>query len=252
MRRRPAQRLGNMQTKTIIAAAAFAAALAAAVFFFATGGDDAAPQERIPSSQASAAGRESSATSLPAPAKRAAKTPRSAKSAARRARQSADSDFLDDLLDSLDDLLQETPQTDAERREDAVRELGMLGAEALPELTPYLGDEDESVRSAAMDEWNAALSEIEDDAQRIAAAELAMRAIADEDALETISTHYIGIDEKLAVESLARIIEAAPESKGAAKARETYSFVTGEEWTDAAAAEKWLAEEYGKDKEGLQ
>ena len=244
MRRRPALRFRDMQTKTIIAAAN-AAALAAAVFSFATGGDDAAPQERISSSQASAAGRESSATSLPAPAKRAAKTTRSAKSAARRARQSADSD-------SLDDLLQETPRTDAERREDEVRELGMLGAEALPELTPYLGDEDESVRSAAMDEWNAALSEIEDDAQRIAAAELAMRAIADEDALETISTHYIGIDEKLAVESLARIIEAAPESKGAAKARETYSFVTGEDWTDVAAAEKWLAEEYGKDKEGLQ
>lgn len=133
-----------------------------------------------------------------------------------------------------------------------MRELGMLGAEALPELTPYLGDEDESVRSAAMDEWNAALSEIEDDAQRIAAAELAMRAIADEDALETISTHYIGIDEKLAVESLARIVEAAPESKGAAKARETYEFVTGEEWTGAEAAAKWIAEEYGKDKEGLQ
>ena len=28
------------------------------------------------------------------------------------------------------------------------------------------------------------------------------------------------------------------------KAKETYEFVTGDEWTDSAAAERWIAEEY--------
>ncbi len=73
---------------------------------------------------------------------------------------------------------------------------------------------------------------------------MAMYVLTGEDALEDISGEYIGVDEKLAVESLLRVIEAGGSEKGIAKAKETYEFVTGEEFKDRAAAEKWLAEEY--------
>ena len=62
--------------------------------------------------------------------------------------------------------------------------------------------------------------------------------------LEEISGEYIGVDEKLAVNSLLRIIEAGGSEQGIAKAKETYEFVTGDEFVDRATAEKWLREEY--------
>ena len=62
---------------------------------------------------------------------------------------------------------------------------------------------------------------------------------------------YIGVDEKLAVEALLEVIEGGGSAEGIAKAKETYEFVTGDEFVDRATAEKWIAEEYqpevGKD-----
>ena len=39
-------------------------------------------------------------------------------------------------------------------------------------------------------------------------------------------------------------IEAGESPAGVAKAKETYEFITGEEYAGRAAAEKWIAEEY--------
>ena len=133
-------------------------------------------------------------------------------------------------------------------RKAMVSTLGWFGERAIPELTPFLADADEDVREDAMNEWSMAVSAIDDEAEKIGMVERAMAVLSDEDALEDISGEYIGVDEKLAVESLLRIIESgSPE--GVAKAKETYEFVTGEEFTDRAAAEKWLAEEYQPDEE---
>ena len=134
--------------------------------------------------------------------------------------------------------------TNSDVRESMVNTLGWFGVKALPELTPFLADQDESVRESAMGEWSRALSEIEDDGEKISIVELAMHALADDDMLEDVSSEYIGIDEKLAVESLLRVIESGGTEAGIAKAKETYEFVTGEEFTDRADAEKWIAEEY--------
>ena len=131
-----------------------------------------------------------------------------------------------------------------EIRQSMVETLGWFGAKALPELTPFLADADEDVRESAMNEWTMALSSIEDDGVKIKTVELAMGVLKDEDALEDISGEYIGVDEKMAVESLARIIEGGGSKEGVAKAKETYEIVTGDEWTDAAGAERWIAEEY--------
>ena len=129
-------------------------------------------------------------------------------------------------------------------RQAMVDTLGWFGAKALPELTPFLADSDEDVRESAQNEWSMALSDIENDGEKIGTVEMAMQVLTDEDVLEDISGEYIGVDEKLAVESLLRIIEAGGNAQGIAKAKETYEFVTGEEFTDRAAAEKWIAEEY--------
>lgn len=131
-----------------------------------------------------------------------------------------------------------------EVRQAMVDTLGWFGAKGLPELTPFLVDPNEDVRESALNEWSMALSDIEDDAEKIGVVELAMNVLTDEDALEEISGEYIGTDEKLAVESLLRIIEAGGSQEGIAKAKETYEFVTGDEFVSRAAAEKWIAEEY--------
>ena len=132
----------------------------------------------------------------------------------------------------------------AEIRQSMVETLGWFGEKALPELTPFLADADEDVRESAMNEWTMALSSIEDDEVKIKTVELAMGVLKDEDALEDISSEYIGVDEKLAVESLVRIIDGGGPVEGVEKAKETYEFVTGDEWVDAAEAARWVAEEY--------
>ena len=128
-------------------------------------------------------------------------------------------------------------------RKAMVDALGWFGDKAIPELTPFLADADQDVREDAMNEWSVAVSSVEDDAEKIGLVECAMQVLSDEDVLEDISGEYIGIDEKLAVESLLRVIEGG-NANGVAKAKETYEFVTGEEFAGREAAEKWLAEEY--------
>ena len=132
----------------------------------------------------------------------------------------------------------------AEVRQDMVDALGNFGVKTLPELTPFLADADEDVRDSAMNEWSVAVSTIENEEEKLGIVELAMNVLSNEDSLESISGEYIGADEKLAVESLLRIIEAGGSKEGIAKAKETYEFVTGEEFTSRADAEKWIAEEY--------
>ena len=133
---------------------------------------------------------------------------------------------------------------DTEIRQSMVDTLGWFGEKAVPELTPFIADPDEDVAESAMNEWDSTVSSIEDDGEKIGMTEMAMQVISDEDALESISGNYIGVDEKLAVESLLRVIEGGGSAKGIDKAKETYEFVTGEEFVDRSAAEKWIAEEY--------
>ncbi|MBP5284636.1 MAG: hypothetical protein ILO34_00820, partial [Kiritimatiellae bacterium] len=158
-----------------------------------------------------------------------------------RIEKALDEESLDDAIGCADEALR---CANAEIRQSMVDTLGWFGPRALPELTPFLADADEDVRESAMNEWSMAVSQIEDEAERIRTVELAMQVLDDEDALEDISGEYIGIDERLAVESIIRIVEAGRSAQGVEKAKETYEFVTGDEWTDVAEAERWIAEEY--------
>ena len=210
-------------------------------------------------------------------AKKAAADDKPKRKASRRARPAAtdwkttkggvvDADVEDDddlspedrkLRDAIDDALEKEDLAavralsakalnsgSAEVRQEMVDALGNFGVKALPELTPFLADADEDVRDSAMNEWSVAVSSIENESEKLGIVELAMHVLSNEDSLETISGEYIGADEKLAVESLLRIIEAGGSEQGIAKAKETYEFVTGEEFVDRATAEKWVEEEY--------
>ena len=131
-----------------------------------------------------------------------------------------------------------------EIRQNMIDTLGWFGKKALPQLTLFLADADEDVRENAKSEWGMAVSDIEDDVEKIGTVELAMSVLMDEDILDEISNEYIGVDEKLAVESLVRIIDGGGSKEGVEKAKETYEFVTGDEWSGVEEAERWIAEEY--------
>ena len=131
-----------------------------------------------------------------------------------------------------------------EIRQNMIDTLGWFGKKALPKLTLFLADADEDVRENAKSEWVMAVSDIDDDVEKIGTVELAMRVLMDEDVLDEISNEYIGVDEKLAVESLVRIIDGGGSKEGVEKAKETYEFVTGDEWAGAEEAARWIAEEY--------
>jgi len=169
-----------------------------------------------------------------------ARTPEE-KALAERIEKALDEEDLEAALKCADEALKCGV---VEIRQNMVETLGWFGEKALPELTPFLADSDEDVRESAMNEWTMALSSIEDDGAKIRTVELAMGVLKNEDALEEISSEYIGVDEKMAVESLVRIIDGGGPKEGVEKAKETYEFVTGDEWTNAAEAERWIAEEY--------
>lgn len=133
---------------------------------------------------------------------------------------------------------------DVEIRQAMVDTLGWFGKDALPELTPFLSDVDEDVRDCAQNEWAMAVADIDDEVEKIAVVEQAMNILNDEDFLDDVSGEYIGVDEKLAVESLVHVITANGSPNGVSKAKETYEMVTGDEWQDEESALQWLKEEY--------
>ncbi len=129
----------------------------------------------------------------------------------------------------------------AQVRLSLVEALGFFGKRALPELTAFLGDGDEDVRTTALNEWTAALDDVENEQERMQIAEKAVMAVADEDSLEDIFTAYLGFDDEgAAAESLVKIIEGDGTAATKEKAKETYSFITGEDYTTKADAEFWI------------
>lgn len=136
-----------------------------------------------------------------------------------------------------------TAESGRELRAQAVQALGWFGKSAMAELTPYLADPDEDIASDALFQWLDALSQIEADGERASTVAMAMKVLSDENALEQISMELNGIDEKLAINTLAQIIGG--ENALADKvAKDAYAFITGEKYTTPAAAEKWLDENY--------
>ncbi len=129
-------------------------------------------------------------------------------------------------------------------REAAIEALGWFGPQALPDLTPLMADPDDDVANTAISQWELAMSDIEDNDLRLSIAEATMKTLDSVEALTSIVSEITSRDDDLEIlESLVSIIESGNEA-GARVAREEYEQLTGEEWTDIDAANRWLDENY--------
>ena len=115
------------------------------------------------------------------------------------------------------------------------------GAQALPDLTLFMADENEDVRNAACDAWETGVTEIEDVNLRGEAVIAGMNVVYDRDHLDSMVMEINDMSNRQQMEILTQIIEG--KNKFAAEAaKEHYEFVTGEEYQGVDAAQKWLDE----------
>lgn len=133
--------------------------------------------------------------------------------------------------------------TNAAVRQAAVEALGWFGTKAMSDIVAFIEDPDEDVRDAARTCWEQVIVEVDEEPVQAAIVEETLLGTRDVDFAETLASHYNGMDEKRAIESILKVISGG--TKTAAKAvKEAYEFVTGEEYTTPAAARAWLKENY--------
>ena len=143
--------------------------------------------------------------------------------------------------------------TDPELRQNAVEALGWYGEDALPELTVLMSDKDEDVAQAAMNQWELAVSEIDDSARQFAVTMAAFSTLKDRDALTMLgglvanaATDIIDSDDDHADENRLMVVQALTDiieggsPVNAEQAKEVYSDVTGNDWVSVDEAEKYL------------
>jgi hypothetical protein len=129
----------------------------------------------------------------------------------------------------------------SEIKERAINALGWVGEEALPELTEFLMDDDEEIVQAAIDKWEEAIRECENEADVINNTMLGMMAIKDEAACDYLSMNFIKSGEAtLAVEAIVNLMACDNEACHR-PAKEAYEWITDKEWTGAADAKAWIA-----------
>lgn len=130
--------------------------------------------------------------------------------------------------------------TSKEVKEKAIDALGWVGPDALPELTEFLMDEDEDIVQAAIDKWEEAIRECEDEADIISNTMLGMMAIRDEAACDYLSMNLIKSGEAtLAVEAIMQLVEC-DNTACHGPAKEAYEWITKTEWTNMEDAKAWI------------
>lgn len=145
--------------------------------------------------------------------------------------------------------------TNAEVRSHVVDALGWFGESALPELTILMGDQDEDVAQNAISAWESCVSEIDDAEVRFKISGLALKAIVNRDALQSIGSQFSNAatelidsldDAEAAFEMRVKVVQeivdmiASPDLRQSDVGRSLYEDVTGNEWIDVAEAEKYL------------
>lgn len=131
--------------------------------------------------------------------------------------------------------------TNAEIRSEMVDALGWFGEQAMAELLPFMADRDSEIAQAAIDNWTTALADVSDGREKAKLIERAMQIIRDKDSLESMIMELGDCDDVAAMQTIVNLI-ASENANASSVAREHYEFVTGEEYTDFAAAEKWVRE----------
>ena len=140
-------------------------------------------------------------------------------------------------------------------RRKLVEALGWFGAEGMPEIVDFLGDENSEVAEAAIEQFELALEDITlGDRARAEIVVMASKALHDHDALERIFMEISNMRNSVAIPTLVEICQTGTE-----EARdlmpETIPFVTGTDEGEIATVEdmeKWLGENPdGEDDEDL-
>ena len=145
--------------------------------------------------------------------------------------------------------------SDPVARSHAVDALGWFGAEALPELTTLMGDPDDDVAQSAVNAWESGIFEIDDAKVRFKVTGIALRALSNEDALQSISSQYSNAATELidsaegeeaaldmrtmVIQSVVDIIDSS-NKRLSDLGRELYEDITGNEWLNLTEAEKYL------------
>jgi len=104
-------------------------------------------------------------------------------------------------------------------REAAVFALANCGEPCLAELTPYLADQDEGVRTEAMSAWRAEWFAMPNDADKAEAGAAIMCVVNDNAALEPIAAELMKFDRDTALEALSAVLENGTEAGRAQAAR---------------------------------
>ena len=140
-------------------------------------------------------------------------------------------------------------------RRKLVEALGWFGAEGMPEIVDFLGDENPEVAEAAIEQFELALEDVTlGDRARAEIVVMASKALHDRDALERIFMEISIMRNSVAVPTMVEICRTGTE-----EARdlmpETISFVTGTDEGEIVTVEdmeKWLGENPdGEDDEDL-
>ena len=144
-------------------------------------------------------------------------------------------------LKALVNLMQEAMNCDSPTvRSAIVGGLAGVGIEGMDALSEFLLDSDPDVAQQALDEFDTLLSEVEDEAAKIALCEKTMNFLRDEEAIRYIAVDLNGCDDQAsAVEALVRVI-GGTNAKAIEVAKESYEFITDEEFTTVEAAKKWI------------
>ena len=130
---------------------------------------------------------------------------------------------------------------DAEVRSSVVSALGWIGVRALPELSQMLGDKDEGVARMALEQWQNAVEEVQDEDMRGKMLAAGMQALTDPEELETTVMDFNELPDAIAVRYLTEVIESS-NAVAAQVARAQYEQTTGEEYKDRSTSEKWIKE----------
>lgn len=160
----------------------------------------------------------------------------------------AEQKIVDAMQDALDDddfkrvsaqLNAAVASTNAAVRAKAVEALQWFGEKALPELTMFMADDDDDVRSGAIDAWLMGLSQMDGDSEKVKTVQMGLSVVTDKDKLEMMMGHVEDLSDAQKIGVLAATIEGR--NKAAAEvARESYKFWTDEDYTTIDAANAWL------------
>ena len=128
-----------------------------------------------------------------------------------------------------------------EVRQEAVDALGWFDTKAIADLTVFLGDRNGDVAESAFNHWDSAVDMVEDEGFKVTIAREAMKSLKDPDMLENVSSKLKAAeDEGAAVDAVVDILRNVGEDSAAAKiAKESYEFITGEEYKSVSAATLW-------------